>query len=261
MAKEYFSHDYNARNDRKIAALVKDYKAAGYGIFWATCEMMHESNNLLQLDKFTVTAIAKDLNEDEPFVKEVLDACVMEYELFSKQDEAMLEANKAKTILASSRVMRNLEDRNHKKEVRVEAGRIGGIKSGESRRTKQNEANEPKERKGKENKLKEIKEIGIRPKQDFEIILPEYEIGKAIEFLSITKKIQADKRLVISIWDTFRIKHFTGEKFYKDDRDIFSHFFESLKFQQINGTHQQVFTNGIKKSGVGDDRIQALKNF
>lgn len=155
----YFSHDYNARNDKKISALVRDYKSSGYGIFWATCEMMHEEGGTLEFDDLTIDAIAGDINETSDFVKEVLDKCVIKYRLFTKQD----------ILLQSSRVIRNLETKNEKKTVKAEAGRLGGIKSGESRRNKeilkQNEAllksassNEPKESKVKESKGKERKE-------------------------------------------------------------------------------------------------------
>lgn len=165
MAKDtyYFSHDYNARNDRKITALVKDYKSSGYGIFWAVCEMMHEEGGYLEFDELTIGAISKDLNEDYDLVHEVLDKCVTKYKLLSKQNEA----ENFTSMLRSSRIERNLEGKNEKKQIKAESGRLGGIKSGESRRnknsTKQNEAvlqvassNEPNKRKGKEIKENNI---------------------------------------------------------------------------------------------------------
>jgi len=162
MAKDtyYFSHDYNARNDKKISALVRDFKSSGYGIFWATCEMMHEEGGMLEFDELTVDAIARDINETPELVKEVIGMCIEKYKLFIKDD----------ILLKSSRVHRNLETKNEKKSVKAEAGRLGGIKSGESRRnkelTKQNEAVlqdassiEPNESKVKEIKGNESKEI------------------------------------------------------------------------------------------------------
>lgn len=98
----YFSHDYNARNDRKIAALVKDYKSSGYGIFWATCEMMHEEGGELEVDDITYAAIAKDLNEEVEYIKEVIEKCISSYKLFIIND----------LRLNSNRVERNLNKRN-----------------------------------------------------------------------------------------------------------------------------------------------------
>jgi len=77
----YFSHDYNARNDRKIAPLVMEYKSSGYGIFWVTCEMMYEEGGELELDDITFSAIAKDLHEDISVVKSVIEKCIS-YKLF-----------------------------------------------------------------------------------------------------------------------------------------------------------------------------------
>ena len=160
MAKDtyYFSHDLNARHDKKIAALVKDYKSSGYGIFWATCEMMHEEDGCIEFDEMTVDALAKDLNEDPAFIREVLEKCIEKYRLFVKQNEAERSTS---VLLRSRRIDQNLSTRKETKHNKAAAGREGGIKSGESRRnakqTKQIEAdgssassNEAKERKGKE---------------------------------------------------------------------------------------------------------------
>lgn len=157
MAKDtyYFSHDYNARNDKKISALVCEFKAAGYGIFWATCEMMHEEGGKLEFDELTIKAIAKDINEESEFVKTVIEKCIEKFKLFTKQG----------ILLQSNRVARNLESKNEKKYKKAEAGRLGGIKSGESRRNVNNSeakrsnasSNEPNKIKVKESKGKEIK--------------------------------------------------------------------------------------------------------
>lgn len=168
MAKEtyYFQHDYNARNDRKIAALITDYKSSGYGIFQAIVEMMHEEGDHLEYDELTFIAIAKDLNESPEYIKEVIESCIKKYKLFFIDEDT----------ITSNRVKRNLDERVKKGNVKSEAGRLGGIRSGESRRkdnsSKQNEAvlqadeahleaNEQKERKGKE--IKEKVEEGAPP--------------------------------------------------------------------------------------------------
>ena len=267
MAKEYFSHDYNARNDRKIAALVKDYKAAGYGVFWAICEMMHEEGGQLEFDDMTIGAISKDLNEDVLLIKEVLGRCVFPYKLFQKVDESLI----------SNRVKRNFDGRNEKRVAKIEAGRLGGIKSGESRRTKQNEAEleateaqleATKQSKVKESKVKEIKvkenTERVRPDEKFELDLPEMKINAAVEYVSRTKNVKADKNLILSIWSVFKQKNFTGEKIYKSNSDIFRHFFESLKYENFsqNGTYQQSNSGGSKSGGgTSADRIEAARNF
>lgn len=113
MAKDklYFSHDYNARNDRKVAALVRDYKSSGYGIFWATCEMMHEEGGDLEVDDLTYSALAKDLNEDFELIKNVIENCINKYKLFKLNELRLI----------SERVGRNLDKRNDISEKRRKA--------------------------------------------------------------------------------------------------------------------------------------------
>lgn len=113
MAKDslYFSHDFNARNDRKISALVMDYKSAGYGIFWAACEMMHEEGGELELDDLTYSAISKDLNEDFELVKTVIEGCISKYKLFIINEEK----------LNSKRVSKNLNKKQDISEKRRQA--------------------------------------------------------------------------------------------------------------------------------------------
>jgi hypothetical protein len=115
MAKEsyYFSHDYNARNDRKIAALVSKFKSSGYGIFWCACEMMHEEGGSLEMDDITYYAISKDLNEDFELVKNVIENCISKFRLFTTEDGK----------LHSGRVKTNLNKRLKISEIRSNAGK------------------------------------------------------------------------------------------------------------------------------------------
>jgi hypothetical protein len=132
MAKDsyYFPHDYNARNDRKIAALIQKHKAAGYGVFWITCEMMHEEDGNIEFDDITFGAIAKDSNESVDFVKMVITDCTKEFKLFKMEDD----------IVISGRVSRNLEKRQEISKSRAIAGQKGRL-------AQQNSAKERKERK------------------------------------------------------------------------------------------------------------------
>jgi hypothetical protein len=211
MAKEtyYFSHDHNARNDRKIAALVKDYKSSGYGIYWATCEMMHEEGGAIEFDELTFGSIAKDLNEDSGLIGEVLEKCVEKYKLFSKQIEAVLQANEASrsstVLLRSRRIDRNLSDRKDAKQNKKKAGQLGGIKSGESRRNKKKleaerssaSSNEAKERKGKE-RIEIQNSIQLCPEmvKIFKTTYPKYPSDQENDFpacLQIAYKIADSK--------------------------------------------------------------------
>ncbi len=88
---------------------------------------------------------------------------------------------------------------------------------------------------------------------DFALKLPEQKIENAIEYLSRTRKTEADRDLVLSLWTAFKEKNFTGEKFYKSEAKIFGHFFETLKFEKING-HSTTST----KLGTSEARNNAV---
>lgn len=170
MAKEtyYFSHDSNALTDTKILNMRADYGLEGYGLYWAIIEMLrNEEDYKLNLDKNTYRAI-KVLTSTTIDIEKFINDCIEDYKLFKKQDGRFY----------SNSLLKRMEEKQKKQseqyQKRAEAGRIGGIKSGEIRRKQSKDeaeqsnasSNEPKEKekkekesKIKENKRNEIKEI------------------------------------------------------------------------------------------------------
>jgi hypothetical protein len=137
----YFSHDYHARHDPKLENLFLDHGVAGLGAFWCLVEMLYEQGCRVERN---YTRLAKSLRTDEKFIQDLIE----NYGLFQVEE----------TTFTSISVQNRFQERMEKAKVKAEAGRMGGLKSGEARR-KQNEAdveadeaNEPKERKGKERK-------------------------------------------------------------------------------------------------------------
>ena len=62
MTKEsyYFPHDYEPTGDPKIQALIGEYGATGYGIFWRVVEMLHSNaEHKLPFKNYIFLAIAK----------------------------------------------------------------------------------------------------------------------------------------------------------------------------------------------------------
>jgi len=61
MAELYFSHDSDARNDPKLAALVYELGLLGYGRFWVLVEVLREQPDYrLALEPVTFVALAKE---------------------------------------------------------------------------------------------------------------------------------------------------------------------------------------------------------
>jgi hypothetical protein len=146
----YFPHDSNASRDPKLAALRSKFGFEGVGIWWTLVELMHEQKDG-KFEKFPglTAGLAFQLSIDEAMLKQIIFASINEFYLLQEDDK----------YIWSKRVQGNLVERLNKRMKRVEAGRLGGLSSGEKRsKMKQNEAtleaNEPKESKGKERKDK-----------------------------------------------------------------------------------------------------------
>ena len=143
----YFSHDYNARNDMKIQALLVEHGAVGYGVYWIIVEILHEeSHKKLPLNKLTYVAVARQASTSVEHVKSIVECC-LEYELFDEEDGCFF----------SKRILKNIDKRMDISEKRAKAGRISAEKRRKATSAQQNSTNvnKEKERKGKERKEKD----------------------------------------------------------------------------------------------------------
>ena len=153
------SHDNDPTADPKMQALIGEFGAIGYGIYWRLVEMMHEAeNHKIEHKKYVITAIAKQMLTSVEQVSFIIENCINEYELFESDGECFW----------SERVLRNINKRTEISEKRSIAGKIS------SERRKQNstsveqvltsvQQNPTKESKGKESKKNKSieKEINI----------------------------------------------------------------------------------------------------
>ena len=71
----YFSHDCNARNDRKLINLRMNHSVAGIGVYWCVVEMLYEEGGYMPLE---YERIAFDLRTDSDLVTDVINS----YDLF-----------------------------------------------------------------------------------------------------------------------------------------------------------------------------------
>lgn len=119
MAKDntfWFPHDYEPTSDPKMQALIGEYGAAGYGIFWRVSEMLHsDQNHRLPLKPYIFLAIAKQMQANaeqvEAIVRFACDTC----ELFETDGK----------MFWSNRVDRNMKDRSEISQKRSLAGKRG----------------------------------------------------------------------------------------------------------------------------------------
>ncbi len=113
----WFPHDEDTTNDPKIGALLMDYGAAGYGVFWHINELLHaEPEGKLPLKRFVFAAIAGRLKVEVLYVEGFINKCLDEYELYTRDGD----------YFTSNRVKKNKAAKAESHELKKEIGRKGG---------------------------------------------------------------------------------------------------------------------------------------
>lgn len=149
MAQEYFSHDYNSRNDRKMVAFLKAHKAKGLGVYWTIIEMLHEEGGYLPMDIITYTSIGAPIGCTSEFVKKVVEDCISKFKLLVSEEGKF----------TSDRVKKNLNKRQEIRELKVKAGKASAAAKQQDSTHVQHvstdvQQNPTNKRKGKEKKRK-----------------------------------------------------------------------------------------------------------
>lgn len=114
----WFPHDYEPTSDYKMQALIGEFGATGYGIYWRFVEMLHsEQTHRLMMRKVLFLAIAKQMQASAEQIEAVLTFAIDTCELFRSDGE----------YFWSDRVNSNLEDRSKISQERSIAGKKGAI--------------------------------------------------------------------------------------------------------------------------------------
>ena len=140
---EYFSHDYNARNDLNMKKLFMGEGLSGIGLYWCLVEMLYEKNGYIDLEYIPI--IAFDLRTTEEQVNNVID----KYNLFCKND----------THFFSNSVLKRLDLRNEKSE-KAKKSANARWNNANAMRT-HNDSNAIKEKESKVNKIKDKEKESI----------------------------------------------------------------------------------------------------
>ena len=112
----YFAHDYEPTSDPKIGALLAEYGAEGYGIYWRIIEMLHSNpEHKIPKKKYIFIALAKELITNDNKIELVINYATEVCELFLEDSE----------FIISKRVLRNFEKREEISEKRSTAGKAG----------------------------------------------------------------------------------------------------------------------------------------
>ncbi|MBQ3635653.1 MAG: DUF4373 domain-containing protein [Bacteroidales bacterium] len=130
MEVQYFSHDYNARRDRKMVRLRLQMGYEGVGIFWSIVEYLYENGN--ECRREDVDIMADDLRVEEGTLRRVLE----EFGLFESDGERYWSESIARRLEERSKRSK-VQSENAKKRVRGEVrerkdgGKDGGREGSE----------------------------------------------------------------------------------------------------------------------------------
>jgi len=135
-----------------MQALIEDYGAVGFGLFWSIIEILHEEEtHSLPLSEMIYKAIGKQMSTSVEQVERVVKSCLT-YGLFIQDGNEFY----------SERVNENIETRDEISAMRSKAGKESAKKRANSTFVKQPlthvEQNSTKKIKENESKVKEIKE-------------------------------------------------------------------------------------------------------
>jgi hypothetical protein len=62
------------------------------------------------------------------------------------------------------------------------------------------------------------------------------QVNASIEYLGLTKAKRVTPDFIKKLWEVFKVKEFTGKKWYNDTNAVFTHFLNSLKYEKIDET-------------------------
>lgn len=165
LSSAFFYHDADMRNDIKIKALRRKFSHKGYTVWCCLLEMLTDAEGLqIEFSEISQELIAADLDVEVSELKEIVSYC-QQIGLFQMTEDGCLFSR-----AHQERLSYFIEQKIARSEARREAGRLGGLRSAESRRQKaqadsteeatanQNEAMlEAKESIGNLSKVKESK--------------------------------------------------------------------------------------------------------
>lgn len=63
--------------------------------------------------------------------------------------------------------------------------------------------------------------------------ITEIQINSSIEYIGITKYKRVNAEFIVKLWEVFKVKEFTGKKWYNNTGAVFTHFLNSLKYEKI----------------------------
>lgn len=185
----YFSHDFNARNDIKLKKVNMQLGLQGIGLYWCIIECLYENNGYLTLDD-DIDLLAYELRVDKDLILNLIE----NFDLFKKQKNRFYSPS----VLSRLQKITDKANKNRenvlKRWEKVKEKSISESNSNEIQENYDNDTNVlhtnyyKKEKKREEKKIKENKDIIIHTTTDNNIYsFVEENFGRTLSPLEIEK--------------------------------------------------------------------------
>lgn len=148
--KEYFSHDFNARNDRKLVKLAMRHGMAGIGVYWCIVEMLYEESGKIMRSE--CERIAFELRVQ----CELVESVVHDFDLFVCDENAFVSASVNRRIQAQINVMNGAKKAALTRWEKFRNEQVKNPDANAMRTHTKRNANKVKESKVKESKVNSI---------------------------------------------------------------------------------------------------------
>ena len=164
----YFSHDSNAARDPKCAALISEFGAEGYGIYWMIIETLSEQDGY-RLEKFPklYEGLAQRFQADVKRCSSIIEAMLNDYKLLLEDTN----------YIWSDSLLRRMAEKDEKRLKKIEAGRIGGTISATNRKQTSSNAQAVLKQPGSKSNQTKVKESKLKETKVKEI---KYEVYEAV---------------------------------------------------------------------------------
>jgi hypothetical protein len=155
--KEYFQHDFNSRNDRKLVKLAMRHGMAGVGVYWCIVEMMYEESGRIMLSE--CERIAFELRVQCDLVESV----VHDFDLFICDEIAFVSESVNRRIQQQINVSNGAKKASQTRWEKFKNQQLEQPDANAMRTHEKRNANKEKKRKEKESKLVGIDSVPESP--------------------------------------------------------------------------------------------------
>lgn len=241
---DYFTHDRDMRNHRKVKALRNKFGVTGYAIWSMLLEYLTGADgNEFQNSEHELELISGDFGIAVTEISDVLNYCIKLEMLFEKKGFIHSES-------LDERLSVVYEKRQVAKDLSSKQRRLNGkftSNNTESDGVSVETMPQSKVKKSKVKKSIKKNEFNTKPLHDEFGVLPEISKMSSIELFYRTKGFKLDEETIDSMWGIFKVERLTGHNYYANEGRVYSHFSDWLKYKDIKQINKGTYQDEIEE--------------